>query len=105
MDYFKFFTKSLGLPKSRKIMITEFYVTPGMCGIRTVGGPKVELDPYRDIAHNLLTLAGIPSFVYGILNENDLPGQNWLDYGGWGEWLSRKNEVLVGEPLPKEPTA
>ena len=95
MDYFKYFVTNLRLPKSKKIVITEFYVTPGMCGVLTTANPE-QLDPFRTIAFDLLAQEKITSFVYGIGNEDDMPGTYWLFYGGWGQWLKRKNAVISG---------
>jgi hypothetical protein len=95
MNYFKYFVANLRLPRSKKIVITEFYVTPGMCGVLTTANPE-QLDPFRTIAFDLLAKENITSFVYGIGDENDSPGTYWLAYGGWSQWLKRKNEVITG---------
>ena len=96
MEYYKYFVKNLNLAKSKKVVITEFYVTPGSSGVQTIDNPK-QLDPFRTIAFDLLAKEKITSYVYGISNEADVLGNFWLTYGGWGNWLKAKNTPIAPE--------
>lgn len=81
---------------AQKIILTEFYVTPGDCGCQF----SDDLNPFRQIALNLINEKGWAATVWGLADEADVPGNIWLSYGGWGDFLNPK----VVNPPTTDPT-
>lgn len=86
-DYLAFCISQRPSLKDQSVMLTEMYVTPGDCG--TFIGDN--LDPYRKIALDLVAKYRWTPVVWGLRPyEADVPGNPWLFYGGWGDYLIRR---------------
>jgi hypothetical protein len=83
-DYAQFCIDQVPVLQGKKIVLTEAYVTPADCGL-AIGA---DLNPYRLIAVGLVEKHNWQMIVWGLLpDEADAPGQPFLFYGGWGNWL------------------
>ena len=74
-------------PVGQKVLVTEFYVTPGDCGVPM----GTDMYPYHAIAFDILK-ASLFSHVlaWGLRpGETDNPNDPWSQYGGLGQSLVR----------------
>jgi hypothetical protein len=74
-------------PADQKVMVTEFYVTPGDCGV-PIG---TDMYPYHAIAFDLLNASSFSHVVgWGLRpGENGNANDPWQQYGGLGPSLVR----------------
>ena len=86
-DYLDWSDKNKLSSSTQKVIITELYVTPADCGCQ-IGD---NLDPYRQVALDLINEKGWDFTVWGLgKDEADVPGNPWLTYGGWGDFIASK---------------
>jgi hypothetical protein len=87
LDWVNWSTGQYKWPAGQQVMVTEFYVTPGDCGV-PIG---TDMYPYHAIAFDLLKASSYSHVIaYGMRpGESDNPSDPWSYYGGLGASLVR----------------
>ncbi len=72
-------------PKDQKVIVTEFYITPGDVGV-PIG---TDMSPFHEIAFDLLKASGFSHVLaWGLRpDEKDSPTDPWSQFGGIGDSL------------------